>query len=875
MIGLVIVSHSRRLAEGLVELVRQVAPPQAKIALAAGVGEAHQEIGTDALEIADAIRSVDSAEGVLVLMDLGSAVLSAELALEFLSAEERQRVRLCPAPLVEGTLAAAAQLGLGADLEQVCAEALTALTPKQLHLGCFPPLGIGVGDKGGQPQLSISTQEVPSGSIPAEEHSLIVRLENPHGLHARPATQLLQTAAQFDAQIWVANLDRNTAAVPVASLNALLALGATEGHRLQLTARGRQATEALAALQSLISGWARQPAPVESPPALETPSSFPHETGMKEVPCPTSREGKTICGIPIAAGYAVAPLHILQAAVTEPTYREGTAPEEEWARLQAALEKVTAELQTRSERFKDQLGADKAAIFQAQAFFLRDPLLLERARQLIVEENRSAWQGWKQACDEAAQSFQQAEDAYLRQRALDLLDIARLVLANLGEIRIESVHLSEPAILFAAELTPNQVAELDPQMVRGVILAGGGATSHSAILLRGLGIPAVGGVDLTQWGLRDGDWVGIDGQRGWVWLQPSAEERAELTEKARRWKEEREYLLQGAQQLARTRDGKRVEMLANVGSLAEGKVAMASGAEGIGVLRTEFLYQNRPTPPTEQEQVETYCQLAKWLKPHVVVVRTLDVGGDKLPAYLSLPPEANPYLGLRGVRVSLRYPEIFLTQVRAILRAAAEYPLHLLLPMIATLEELEKAKTLMHQAHEQLAAAGVPHGYPIHVGIMVETPASVYLAEHFAREVEFFSIGTNDLTQYTLAAERGNPNLVAYNDALHPAILRQIQQVVLAAHKQGKRVTVCGEVASQPEALPILVGLDVDELSLNPNAIPQQKAILAKIESSAAQMLAEEALKCRNAGEVRQLSQRFLAKLETIEAKPASALRSD
>ncbi|MCS7247524.1 MAG: phosphoenolpyruvate--protein phosphotransferase [Anaerolineales bacterium] len=859
MVGLVIVSHSRQLAEGLLGLARQVAPRQAKIAIAAGIGEEHQEIGTDALEIAAAIRSVYSEEGVLVLMDLGSAVLSAEMALEFLSEAERQRVRLCPAPVVEGTLAAAAQLALSADLDKIYAEALIALTPKQLHLGYSPsPYERGARGEGWQSQPSTSAQALPSESIPEDELSLIVRLENPHGLHARPATQLLQTAARFDAQVWVANLDRNTPAVEAVSLNALLALGATQGQRLRVIARGPQAAEALAAIQDLMDAWQRHPVLEEAPP-------MPLAGETKERLEQTAPEEKAIRGVPIAEGIAVAPIHFLQTTWVEPPSSGAASPRQEWQRLQAAIQKVEGDLQVRFERLRGQLGEEKAAIFQAQALFLRDPLLLERARQLILKDNLNAWQAWKQACDEAAQAFQQADDSYLRQRALDILDITRLVLANFGETKVETLRLSEAAILAAEELTPNQVAELDPQTVRGVILAGGGATSHSAILLRGLGIPAVGGVDLARSGLKDGDWIGIDGQSGEVWLCPGPAVITELEEKARRWKESRQRLLQSARQPAQTRDGKRVEILANVGSLAEGKLALTSGAEGIGVLRTEFLYQNRPHPPTEPEQVAVYCQLAEWLKPHAVVVRTLDVGGDKLPAYLSLPPEANPYLGLRGIRVSLRYPDIFLTQIRAILRAATDYPIHLLLPMVATLEEWEQAKAFVCKAHEQLDREGIPHGYPVPMGIMVETPASVYLAEHFAKEVEFFSIGTNDLTQYTLAAERGNPALSEYNDALHPAILRQIQQVISAAHACGKRVTVCGEVASLPEALPILVGLGTDELSLNPNAIPQQKAILARVESGEAQSLAQEVLKCRNVGEVRQLAQRFLAEIGGIE----------
>jgi len=478
---------------------------------------------------------------------------------------------------------------------------------------------------------------------------------------------------------------------------------------------------------------------------------------------------------------------------------------------------------------------------------------------LIFEEKLSAAMAWKQACEQGVGSLQEMEDAYFRQRVVDMLDVSAQVVAHLVGVLVAPLQLHQPAILVADELTPNQVAEFDTQKVLGVIMVGGGATSHSAILLRGLGIPAVGGVDLSPWGLKDGDWVGIDGEAGWVWLQPSAERRAELEARSRNWKEVRLQLVESAQRLAQTKDGFRVEIAANVGSLAEARLAKQSGAEAIGVLRTEFLYQNRLQPPEEQEQFQVYCQVAELMQSRPVVVRSLDIGGDKCPAYLSLPVETNPYLGLRGIRVSLRYPQLFLSQIRAVLRAAALYPLRLLLPMIATSEELEQSKGFLRQAHQALSEEELAHSYPIPLGIMVETPATVFLAEQLAEQVDFFSIGTNDLTQYTFAAERGNADLTEYSDALHPAILRQIQQVALAAHRCGKPVAVCGEVASQAEALPLLVGLDVDELSMNPNAIPHQKSILTQIDRSTASALAQQALRCDTASQVRELVRDYLA----------------
>ncbi len=840
MVGLVIVSHHRKLAEGLLELARQVAPAEAALAFAAGAGDTHEEIGTDAVEIAAAIRSVWSEAGVLVLMDLGSAVLSAELALEFLSEEERRRVRLCAAPLVEGTLAAAAQLAVRADLEAVYQEALNALIPKQTHL-TYPA------EQASDIQL-LATLTTPE----SEEHAIIVRLENPHGLHARPATQLMQSVARFDAQVWVANLERPAPPVSAVSLNALLSLNALEGHRLQITARGRQAAQALVALQDLIAEWGRKATREEKPLTLV-------QTDQPSAVQPLEQRAGMLKGTPIAEGYAVAPAYFFRPHLIETKPAVVASPSEEWRKLQEAIRAVQADLQTRYERMKDRLGEDEASIFQAHQLFLNDPLLLDRVQQRIAEGHIGAVQAWKQACEEFAQPLQAAEDPYFRQRALDLFDVTSQVIKYLSKGVIETVQLPEAAILVADDLTPNQVAEFDLQRVLGVVLVRGAATTHSAILLRGLGIPAVGEVDLAQWELREGDQLGIDGKRGLVWLQPSPEVSADLEAKQSQWKRERQRLIQGAQELAQTKDGQRIEIAANVGSLAEARLAVESGAEAIGVLRTEFLYQNRLEPPSEEEQFQTYCQIAEIMRRRPVVLRTLDVGGDKLPAYLFLPPEANPYLGLRGIRVTLRETELFSAQLRALLRAAAVYPLRLLLPMVATLEELDQAQALLHSAHEALERAGMPDGYPIPVGIMVETPASVYLAESFAEKVDFFSIGTNDLTQYTLAAERGNPNLRAYQDALHPAILCQIHQVVRAAHQHKRWVAVCGEVAAESEALPILDGLGVDELSMNPNAIPRQKALLAQIDRCTASALAQQALRCGTAAQVRELARQYLA----------------
>jgi phosphoenolpyruvate-protein phosphotransferase len=392
-----------------------------------------------------------------------------------------------------------------------------------------------------------------------------------------------------------------------------------------------------------------------------------------------------------------------------------------------------------------------------------------------------------------------------------------------------------------------------------LVTAAGGPTSHSAILARAMGIPALAGLEIPPDQLANQEEVALDGFRGLLWIEPPEERLESLRSQRQAWLQRRAELLESSTRQAVTRDGKRVEVAANIGNLLDARMARKNSAEAVGLLRTEFLFLTRSTPPSEDEQVEALSQISNILGPIPIIVRTLDVGGDKDLPYIDQPMEHNPFLGVRAIRLSLRKPDIFQTQLRAILRAGFGSQMRVMFPMIARVEEVVQAKELLQEAHASLEEDGLQHLWPIETGIMVEVPSAALLSDALAEHVDFFSIGTNDLTQYTLAAERGNPALSELADALHPAVLRLIGRVAESAHARGRWVGVCGELAGETLAAPVLVGLGVDELSMNPGTIPAIKSILAQVDSAQAQELANQVVNCNGASDVRHRVNEFLA----------------
>jgi phosphoenolpyruvate-protein phosphotransferase/dihydroxyacetone kinase phosphotransfer subunit len=824
VVGIVLVSHSARLADGVAEVAREMGG-EVRFEVAGGLRLDEPALGTDAALVAEAIERAYSDDGVVVLMDLGSAVLSAEMALDLLPPGRRDRVVLCPAPMVEGAVAAAAVARTGASLEEVAAEASGALRAKLEHLG--------EGE-------AASPREAPAEAAFPEGPSIRLVVKNPLGLHARPAARFVQTVGRFDAEVSVQNMTTGKGPGSGRSLNALATLGVRQGHEVVVFASGPQAAEALAALQTLADRDFddRMPAP---PPTRLPP------------PAPLPAAGAQLSGLPASPGIVVGQArHFRLPPIQVPTHPAGD-PEAEWQALEGALEVARREIRAQRSSVAARAGEEEAAILDAHALFLEDDLLVGAARRGIVEERRNAAQAWRAAADAVIAEYRALEDEYLQARAEDLAGVARRVLEHLLIEGPSSPSLAGAGIVVAANLTPTDTVALDPALVRGIATVTGGPTSHSAILARSLGIPAVVGVGDALLGVPEGTLLILDGDAGAVLIDPSSTVTAEYEARGK----EREARERAARKWARrpavTLDGARIEVAANVGSLEETEVAVAAGADGIGLLRTEFLFLDREAMPDEEEQEAAYRRVADVLAGRPLIVRTLDVGADKPLPYLPRAEEDNPFLGVRGIRLGLARPELLSIQLRAALRVAADHPVKVMFPMVTTVEELEMGLGLVTEARSAVGwtEGWAPEGFEF--GAMVEVPAAALVARPLAAMVDFFSIGTNDLSQYVAAADRGNDRVATLADALHPAVLRLVRMVVEAADTHGRWVGVCGEVAGDPVAVPILLGLGVRELSVAPPAVAAIKQAVREADLGQARALAVSALGLESAGAVRAL----------------------
>lgn len=527
----------------------------------------------------------------------------------------------------------------------------------------------------------------------------------------------------------------------------------------------------------------------------------------------------------------------------------------ERTRLGDARQNAAKQLRELVGQVASQIGETEAALFEAQAMFLEDAVLVQKA-EAAIDSGMNAEQAWHDACEYFASQLEAMPDETLRARSADVRDVGRRVLEILMGVK-SAPTLAKQSIILARDLAPSQTAALDKSKVLAFCTAEGGPTSHTAILAKALGIPAIVGLGDAILDIADETLLLVDGNTGTLASNPTSDLVADFGQRilAEGEKRQREHEL--ATQPALTRDGHRVEIAANVGSVDDARLALQHGAERIGLLRTEFLFLNRSQPPDEQTQYSAYRTILDLMGNRPVVVRTLDVGGDKEVPYLDFGHEANPFLGYRAIRISLDHPNDFKAQLRALLRAGAGHDLRIMFPMIASLEEVQKAKSLVAEAQMELHNAGREMAENVQIGIMVEIPSVALLAERFAREVHFFSIGTNDLTQYTLAAERGNKRVSHLNDPCHPAVLREIQQVVLAAHRAGIWAGVCGEMAGDTQAIPILLGLGVDELSMSPRQIPSAKQVVRNWSQADAQELARRALEMDGADAIRRAVNEF------------------
>jgi len=823
MIGFVIVSHSAKLAEGVCELAGQAAQGKVRLAAAGGTADTTNPIGTDSLKVLQAIESVYSEDGVLVLMDLGSAVLSAQTALDLLPEEKRGRVRLCPAPLVEGAVTAVSQAAAGAGLEEILREAQIALEAKAAQLSA------------GQAEPKPAAE--PERSEPW--HDALVTVTNPLGLHARPAAQLIRLARRFHTKITIENLSAAAGPFDAASINGVLSLGARQGHQLRLRAQGAEARKALTQLTTFIASGCGEskiaeiaPAPVTPPPAQAAPGE--------------------LMGIPASAGIAIGPLVKLRPSAVKAAPRMVDNPDAEWQRLQTAIRAAQEETRALNEWAKAHAGEYEAGIFDAQLLFLEDPSLIASASHSILTDRFNAGFAWQSAAGNLAERLQALADPYLRARAADVADVTARVVERLTGVRNAMPLLRQPSILAAQGLAPSEVKEFDPSMVLAVCLEAGSATEHSVILLRAMAIPVVVGLGPGLPAIEDGTTVAVDGQQGRVWISPDADRAREIEKRREAWLRARSAAQQKRQKPAATRDGHRIHVLANLKSVDEVSEALDCGAEGVGLLRTEFLFLGREATPSEEEQLIAYRTVWEAVGSRPLVIRTLDIGGDKPVPYLEIGGEANPQLGWRGIRVMLDRRDLFRTQLRAILRAGCGHSVDLMFPMISSLAELREAKAVLSEVEAELERDGIPFQKDRKVGIMIEVPAAVAVADQLAREASFFSIGSNDLVQYVMAADRTNSRVAPLADPFQPAVLRMLRDTIQAGRRAGIGVCLCGELAADTLATPVLIGMGLEEFSVSAKLIPELKQAVALWTFPEAEAIAREALALDSSGSVRR-----------------------
>lgn len=538
-----------------------------------------------------------------------------------------------------------------------------------------------------------------------------------------------------------------------------------------------------------------------------------------------------------------------------------TAPEEsaqELKKLEAGMEATLAQLGTIRQKALENMGEKEAAIFDAHIMITQDPALTDAVKALIETEHASAAAAVRQTIDTYAGMFLTMEDPYMRERGADIRDIGDRLLRNvLGMAPRGLAHLTDEVILVANDLTPSDTAALDKSIVKAFITASGGPTSHAAIMARTLEIPAIMGAgDISS--LTSGQTVIVDGVEGKVIVNPDAEELAAYTERAAAFKARQQELKNSASLPAVTRDGHQVLLFGNIGKASDSRHAVHLGAEGIGLFRTEFLYMESDALPSENTQFEAYRQAAEDLRGNPVIIRTMDIGGDKELKSLGLPTEMNPFLGYRAIRICLDRPDMFKEQLKALLRASAFGDVQIMYPMISGLEEVRRANMILSEAKAELRADGIAFNENIPVGIMVEIPSTAVMADLFAKEVDFFSIGTNDLCQYTLAVDRMNENIGHLYQPLHPAVLRLIKMTIDASHKEKKITGMCGEMAGDPLATMILLGLGLDEFSMNAAALPAVKNILRSVTYAECQEAANQALNMSTAEDVAALAKELL-----------------
>ncbi|TNJ67869.1 phosphoenolpyruvate--protein phosphotransferase [Paenibacillus hemerocallicola] len=564
-------------------------------------------------------------------------------------------------------------------------------------------------------------------------------------------------------------------------------------------------------------------------------------------------------GIGASEGISIAPVTIFCKDKIQVQLRKIDDAESEYERLDKAIAECYADLQAVHAEAGKRLGPEEAKIFEGHLSLLQDPSLRKKVTQLIEREKANAEYALEQHFDTIIAKFEKMKNEYMREREADVRDVKERLLKKLLGIADQSFpeqSLKVRSILVAHDLTPADTTSLTVGSTAGFATEIGGKTSHTAIIARSLNIPSVVGVSGLTNAVNPGDTIIVDGREGVVIVRPTEEEIAKYESKREQYEAEKTALASLIHEPSLTKDGRKIEIAANIGSPLDADAAIAVGAEGIGLFRTEFLYMNRSSLPDEEEQFEAYRTAVERMSPKPVVIRTLDIGGDKSLPYLPMDPEMNPFLGHRAIRLCLERPDLFRPQIRAILRAGEYGNVHMMFPMVATMTELRQAKEMVDEEKAKLRTEGTPFSDHIPVGIMVEIPSTALIADQLAKEADFFSIGTNDLIQYTLACDRMNEKISHLYQPFHPAVLRLIQMTADAAHRENKWVGVCGEMAGDVQAIPLLVGLGIDELSMSASSVLKARHLVQGMDYVELRELARNALQLDTQEEVLRLLER-------------------
>jgi multiphosphoryl transfer protein len=818
MIGLLLVSHSRALAEAAVDLIRRTVSTTLPIAAAGGVGERHSEIGTDAIDIQQGIESVAQSDGVLVFMDMGSAILSAEMAKDLLG--DSINVRLCSGPLVEGGIAAAVQIQAGSPMADVVAAAQRSLLPKQDQLG--------------EPVKVAEPARAPTFT----EESFESVLGNIYGLHLRPVAALIKALGAEAKNVQIENVTGKRGPVVAASLVEIARLQAKKDDTIRFLLSGPNTARVRKEIESFLERLRNEDAhPVQAVAAKDDSASLE----------------------PIAVSSGLAVGRVLfgdRLDVRIPDSRPVTPAEveAECRRLTDAIGAAQQTVAQRVAKFSSSLDAAEVAILEAQEVILSDETLLAKAQVRIRSKPANAAAAWFETLTEVAEDQARAADDYLRQRAVDFREAASAVVQQLIGQTNQFANLNEDSVLVCAELNPTLIDQIQSTRITGVIELGGGSLSHGAILARSIGLPVIANAARSELMLRNAEIVAIDGSTGELCVDPAPEVVQEWRQRQADSRELQKRAVQLSQTPAISTDKIAFLITANTGKRRDVELALANGADGIGLFRSEFLFDQFRTLPSEEEQLAAYRDAlepiladSRWKSARPlesftsnlgasaefsVTLRLLDIGGDKPLPFLSPGKERNPFLGVRGLRLLLRHPEFFESHLGAILRLAELFSIKLLVPMVTSVDEISRLKQHLETAHQSLKARKILHRWPIEIGVMIETPAAAVAFDQMIEHLDFASIGTNDLTQYVLSAERGNPLLEEFADSLHPAVLRLCRDVITLAKQRALPISICGEIASDPVAVPLLAGLGLRVFSVAPTAVPAIKATIRALSLS-------------------------------------------